>query len=122
MAIAVRDKIRENAAPYLQPGEQIQAAYAGQTFSQYWALLSVLILLIKNGYRAVVVTDRRIIVFNTGKFSQAVVKNVVRELPRATVVGPATGLWYRTEALGERLYFNKRFHKDINGADGATGA
>ena len=37
----------------------------------------------------------------------------------STKIGPASGLWYRTEALGERLYIHKRFHKDIAAADGA---
>ena len=45
-------------------------------------------------------------------------KRLLRELPRATRIGPASGLWYRTEALGERIYVHKRFHKDIEIADG----
>jgi hypothetical protein len=45
------------------------------------------------------------------------VKDVLHELPRSTRIGPASGLWYKTEALGERLYVAKRFHKDIEEAD-----
>jgi hypothetical protein len=41
-------------------------------------------------------------------------------LPRQTLIGPAHGLWYRVDSLGERLYINKRFHKDIRAADGVT--
>ena len=117
MAIAIRDRIQEKASPFLQPGEQMQAVFAAQTFSQYWAIFGFVIMMFKNAYRAVVVTDKRIIVFNTGKFSQTNVKSVVRELPRATRIGPAHGLWYRTEALGERLYIHTRFTKDIAAAD-----
>lgn len=117
MAIAIRDKIREKAAPHLEPGEQVQAVFSAQTFSQYWALLSWLIVMFKNAYRAVVVTDRRIVVFNTGKWSGANVKQVLRVLPRSTAIGPASGLWWRSETLGERLYIHKRFHKDIAEAD-----
>jgi hypothetical protein len=46
------------------------------------------------------------------------VKDVLRELPRNTLIGPASGLWWRCESLGERLYVHKRFHKDVAAADG----
>jgi hypothetical protein len=48
------------------------------------------------------------------------IKEILRELPRQTLIGPAHGLWYRVDSLGERLYINKRFHKDIRAADGVT--
>ena len=35
------------------------------------------------------------------------------------MIGPARGLWYKSERLGERLYVHKRFHKDIAQADAA---
>src|SRR5436190_1705393 len=117
MKLAIRDKIRENAAPFLDPGEQIQDVFAGQTFSQYWAVISFLIVLFKSSYRCVVVTDRRIAVFDTGKAAMGTPKKLLRSLPRTTQIGPASGLWYKTEILGERLYIHKRFHKDIADAD-----
>lgn len=122
MPLAIRDKIAANAQPFLEPGEQIQAAFAAQTFSQYWALLSWLIVLFKNSYRCVVVTDRRIAVFNTGKWAMGTPKTLLRSLPRATRIGPASGLWWRSDTLGERLYIHKRFHKDIAAADDALPA
>lgn len=119
--IAIRDKIIANSQQFLEPGEQVQAAFAAQTFSQYWAVLSWLIVLFKNSYRAVLVTDRRILVLNTGKFSMGTPKDVVRTLPRSTKIGPVSGLWATTTSLGEKLYIAKRFHKDIDIADGLTG-
>jgi hypothetical protein len=119
MPLAIRDKIIANAQPFLEPGEQVQAAFGGQTFSQWWAMLSWLIVLFKSSYRCVVVTDRRIAVFDTGKWAMGKPKTLLRNLPRTTKIGPASGLWYRTEALGERMYIHKRFHKDIAAADGA---
>jgi hypothetical protein len=47
------------------------------------------------------------------------VNEVIDELPRHTQIGPASGLWYKCETLGERLYIHKRFHKDIAQADAA---
>lgn len=118
--MALRDKLRANAAPLLQPGENIQAIFCGQTTSQYFALISYWIILFTNAYRVVVVTDRRILVCKSGRFRITPVKAILRELPRNTRIGPPSGLWWRCETLGERLYINKRFHKDVNAADAAV--
>jgi hypothetical protein len=115
--IAIRDKIIANSQQFLEPGEQVQAAFAAQTFNQYWALLSWLIVLFKNSYRAVLVTDRRILVLGTGRWSMGTPKEVLRTLPRTTKIGPVSGLWATTTSLGEKLYVAKRFHKDIDTAD-----
>jgi hypothetical protein len=44
------------------------------------------------------------------------------ELPHQTLIGPAHGLWYRTNALGQRLYINYRFQKDVAAADDGASA
>ena len=113
--------MRANAAPFLQPGESIQAVFGAQTTSQYFALISYWIIIFSNAYRVVVVTDRRILVCKSGRVTMTPIKEVLRELPRNTKIGPASGLWYRTEALGERLYIGKRFHKDVAAADASLG-
>ena len=115
--MAIRNKMRDNAAPLLEPGESIQAVFGAQTTSQYWILVSLWIIVLRKAYRVVVVTDRRILVCQSGRFRMSPVNGVLRELPRDTRIGPATGLWYRTEALGERLYIGKNFHKDVAAAD-----
>lgn len=118
--MAIRDKMRANAAPLLQPGETIQAVFGGQTTSQYFALISYWIIILSNAYRVIVVTDRRILVCKTGRLRMTPVKEVLRELPRNVRIGPPSGLWWRSESLGERLYIHKRFHKDVNAADTAV--
>ena len=117
--MAIRDKLRANAQHLLQPGETMQSVFAAQTASPYWILVSYWIVLFKNAYRVVVVTDRRIIVAKSGRASTTRMNDVVRELPRATRIGPPTGMWYKTSTLGERLYIHKRFHKDVAAADAA---
>ena len=119
---ALRDKIRANAAPLLQPGEEIQAVIPAQTISQYFVLISYWIILASNAMRVIVVTDRRILLCRSGRVRITPVGEVLAELPRQTLIGPAHGLWYRTNALGQRLYINRRFHKDIADADAAAGA
>ncbi|RKS73410.1 hypothetical protein BZB76_4100 [Actinomadura pelletieri DSM 43383] len=118
--MAIRDKMRANAAHVLQPGENIQAVFGAQTTSQYLALVSLWILILANSYRVVVVTDRRVLVCRSGRLRTTPVVEVLRELPRGTRIGPPSGLWWRCETLGEKLYVHKRFHKDVNAADGAA--
>ena len=115
--MALRDKLRANAAHLLQPGETIESIFCAQTTSQYFALISVWIIIFTNAYRVVVVTDRRILVCSSGRFTMTPVKEILRELPRQTKIGNPSGLWWRCDSLGERLYVHKRFHKDVNAAD-----
>jgi hypothetical protein len=120
--MAIRDKLRSNAAHLLQPGENVQSVFAGQTASPYWALLSYWVIIFKNAYRVVVVTDRRIMVCKSGRLSTKAVNEVVRELPRATRIGAPSGVWFKCDSLGERLYVHKRFHKDVVAADALLAA
>ena len=119
--MAIRDTLRKNAAPLLAPGETLQAIFPAQTTSQYFSLLSFWIIIIRNSYRVIVVTDRRILVCGSGRFRVTPVKGVLRELPRSITIGPAHTLWYRFDSLGEKMYVNRRFFKDVEAADGASG-
>lgn len=120
--MAIRDKLRSNAAHVLQPGETVQAIFCAQTASPYWALLSYWIVIFKNAYRVVIVTDRRIVVCRSGRLRTTPVNSVAGEFARATRIGPATGLWYKCETLGERLYINRRYQKDVETADALLAA
>jgi len=115
--MAIRDKMSANAAHLLQPGETVQAVFGAQTMSAYLALISYWIIIFANAYRVVVVTDRRILVCRSGRFRTTPVNDVIRELPRATRIGPPSGIWWRCETLGEKLYVHKRYHKDVTAAD-----
>jgi hypothetical protein len=113
--MAIRDTMRSTSAPFLQEGETVQAIFGGQTMSP--VLLFLLFPLFQKPYRVVVVTDRRILVCRSGSLLPAGVKAMLRELPRETRIGPATGIWWRCGTLGERLYIHKRFHQDVAAAD-----
>jgi hypothetical protein len=115
--MAIRDTMRSNASGLLHEGESVQAVFGAQTTSQWWVLVSYLIIIVRNSYRVVVVTDRRIVVCRSGRLRMTPVNGVVAELPRNTMIGPAHGLWYRCETLGERCYIHKRFQKDVAAAD-----
>lgn len=110
--------MQASAAPYLQQGEPIQAVFGAQTASQWLAALTgVFVFLGLNRYRIFVVTPARILILDAGKTSMAKAKGVVTELPRATKLGPGTGLWHVIPAGGETLRVHRRFFKDIETAD-----
>ncbi|CAN5746872.1 hypothetical protein BH10ACT1_BH10ACT1_21100 [soil metagenome] len=116
--MALREKLAERAQPYLEPGEQVRHVFMGQTGpNPFLAALSWLIILIAGKYFIFVVTDRAILVLNASKWVPSKAKGIEARLPRATQIGPVSGIWGQTHALGQRVWINKRFHKDVQAAD-----
>ena len=116
--MALRDSMRDSAAPYLQPGETVQVVFSAQTGSQWMAALTgIFVFLNFNRYRIFVVTPGRILVLDAGKTSMKKARGVVLELPRSTRLGPGTGMWHRIPAGSETLRVHRRFFKDIEIAD-----
>ena len=121
--MALRDSMRESAAQFLQPGEPIQAVIGAQTASQFVAALAgVFVFLGLNRYRIIAVTPTRIVVLDTGKVSMKKARGAVTELPRATRLGPASGVWHQIQAGGETLRVHRRFFKDLQTADSVATA
>ena len=121
--MALRDSMRDSAAQYLQPGEPIQAVIGAQPASQWLAALTgVFVFLGLNRYRILAVTPARIVVLDAGRVSMKKARGVVMELPRATRLGPGTGLWHRVPAGNETLRVHRRFFKDLETADTAAAA
>ena len=121
--MAIRDSMQASAAPYLQPGETVQAVFGAQTASQWLApLTGYIIFLLMNKYRIVVVIQQRILVLDAGKVTMTKARGVVTELPRSTKLGPGTGLWHVVPADRESLRVHRRFFKDIETADAQVAA
>jgi hypothetical protein len=79
MALPLRDKLKKSAGPYLEPDEQIQAVFlAKRPEMQY-------------NDRAVVATDRRILLLELG-MRVSTVKCVLAEVSRETKLGPCHGV------------------------------
>jgi hypothetical protein len=116
--MALRDKLAAAVQPYLQPGEQLQVVFFGQSLSQWLApLMGFIPFMFVNRYRLVAVTDRRITVLDCGHWSTVKPRAIAYELPRATVLGPGSGMWHRIEAGPEKLRVAFRFFKDLRAAD-----
>jgi hypothetical protein len=124
--MALREKLEQRSAPYLESGEEVRHVFLAQGGpSPYWNFLTYFVLFWIR-YRIVVVTDRAIIILNAGKLTPTKPLSEGRaflaRLPRQTVIGPVSGLWGKTTFAGEKLYVHKRFHKDVNAADAEIGA
>lgn len=116
MATNIRDKITANSRPFLYPAEPVVAVMVGQSISGWWGVLTY-VWFFWNRNIAVIVTTHRILVLDCGKWTMGTPKKVLRELPRATRIGPPSGLWWKCTSLGEKVYIHRRFHKDIARAD-----
>lgn len=117
MAVAIREKIKENVQPLLEPGEQIQAVIPTQTKSGWLGAIGFIWLIFFNRFRPIVVTDRRIAITDSGRWSQGKPTTIVNSYARTTQIGPPSGLWWKCLSLGQPLYIHKRFHKDVEAAD-----
>lgn len=116
--MALRDKLIARAEPYLEPGETVRHAFMGQTGPNPWlGLISYWIMLFKGKYYVFAVTDRAVLVLRASRWIPSKVKNLEARLPRTTTIGPLSGLWGESNALGQRVWIHKRFHKDVEAAD-----
>ena len=120
--MALRDKLAQRAAPYLEPGEQIQSVFLGQSGpSPYWSLLTAWIVVLQAGYRTFVVTDRAIVILRNGRLVGSRAKGLHLRGPRNVQLGTPSGLWGQI-TLDTRYWVHKRFHKDVMAADAALAA
>jgi hypothetical protein len=120
--MALRDKISAAAQSHLQPGETVQTAFGAMGASPYWSLLSYWIVVVKDANRAVVATDRRILLFRTSRMRWTTFKRLEAEVPRATLLGEPSGMNWKCSAFGQTIWVNKRFHKDVRETDAQAAA
>jgi hypothetical protein len=122
-SVALRDSMRNSSAPYLQPGETVQAVFGAQTASQYLAAIGgIFVFLGLNHYRIFVVTPQRVVILDAGKTSMKKARGVVAELPRSTRLGPGSGIWHVIPVGTEKLRVHRRFFKDLETADAGAAA
>jgi hypothetical protein len=112
--MALREKMREGAAPHLQPGEPVDAVIAAQTAPQLLILVGVLIFVLINRYRMLVVSPTHITVLDCGRWRMTKPKSVLAVVPRVPL-GPPTGtLFHKVTINGETLRIHRRFFADLN--------
>ena len=115
--MALRDKLGARVQPMLEPGEQVQEVILSQTGpNPFLAVITYLVFFMVKR-RIIVATDRAIVVIKAGAFTGTSAKEVIARLPRATRLGPVSGLWAKVDINGEKNYIHKRFHGDVARAD-----
>ena len=116
--MAIRDSMRSSAAPYLRPGERMQAVIGAQTANRWLDALGGLFLFLgRNRYRILAVTSDRILVLDAGRLSLRQARGVITELPRSTRLGPGSGLWHQIDVGPETIRVHRRFYPDLDFAD-----
>ncbi len=107
------DKIRQRAQERVEPGEVVQGAFAAQP--------TIRNRVGDGGYRVVVATDRRFLVFQSGTFSQTVIKRLIEESPRGQRLGEPTGLFYTVTVGTLTMKVNFRYFDQVRTIDEARG-
>jgi hypothetical protein len=118
--MALRDKLAQRAAPFLEPGEQIRSIFLAQSGpSPYWSFLSAWIVVFTAGYATVAVTDRAIVVLRNGRLTGSQPKSPLARVPLQPL-GRPSGLWGQVHLGGTRYWVHKRFHKDVEAGNAAS--
>lgn len=107
------DTIIKKASAHLAPGEVVHGGFAGQK--------TIRNRLGDGGYRVVVATERRFLVFQSGTFSQTTIKRLIEESPREQRLGEPTGLFYNVTVGTETMKVNRRYFDQLRAIDQALG-
>lgn len=110
--MSMAETIIKRASAHLTPGEVVHGAFAGQR--------TIKNRIGEGGYRVVVATERRFLVFQSGTFSQTVLKRLIEESPRDQMLGEPTGLFYEVTVGNETMKVNRRYFGQIRAIDAAV--
>nr|MCW2728550.1 hypothetical protein [Aeromicrobium sp.] len=107
--MGMAEKIVQRAQAQVEPGEVVHGAFAAQT--------TVANRIGDGGYRVVVATDRRFLVFQSGTFSQTVIKQLIEESSRGQRLGEPSGAFYNVTIGEQALKVNFRYFKQVRAID-----
>lgn len=107
--MGMAEKIVQRAQAHVEPGELVQGAFAAQT--------TITNRIGSGGYRVVVATDRRFLVFQSGTFSQTVIKDLIDESPRQQRLGEPSGVFYDVTIGANALKVNFRYFTQLRAID-----
>jgi hypothetical protein len=118
--VAIRDKLRTNVQPLLEPGETIQSVFPAQSgLSPYFMFITYLLMFWVK-YVIIAATDRRILVLKASPLRTTAPKEIIASFPRETTLGPVSGLWGKVNLGGTTYWVHRRFHNDVEAADAAA--
>jgi hypothetical protein len=111
--MGMAEKIVQRAQARVEPGEAVQGAFAGQPTLRN--------RIGEGGYRVVVATDRRFLVFQSGTFSQTALKDLLEESPRDQRLGEPGGVFYDVTVGTQTMKVNFRYFEQVRAIDLALG-
>ena len=109
--MGMAEKIVQRAQSHVEPGETVQGAFAGQP--------TLTNRIGQGGYRIVVATYRRFLVFQSGTFSQTVLKGLIEQSPRHQRLGEPSGVFYDVMVGSQTMKVNFRYFAQIRAIDNA---
>jgi hypothetical protein len=125
---AARRRLAAKAVSLLESGEELQAVVWGQVIPPTFGLFASIQILTSaaSPFRVILATNRRLLLCRAGRWTISLRAEVISELPRSTLIGPADGggplgIWRQTDALGERIYIRHAWFDEIAKADAAAG-
>jgi hypothetical protein len=122
--MALRDRLRTNTQPLLDPGEvieQIAPARAGLNpwLTPIFGVFGIVGALFGLAFMAkwlrspiIARTNQSLVILNGG-MNGTKPKAILKRLPRDTPIGPLEGVWARTIIDGEKFWIHKKFHEDL---------
>jgi hypothetical protein len=113
----IEEKLRFSAGHHLAEHEAIQYVIPGLTRNPEWPTVLRLLWLAGNPYVVIIVTDKRILLCRRRYLRRSRVKNVIRALPRRTMIGHDNGLVFKSTSLGQRIYILQRWSEEVVRAD-----
>jgi len=107
--MSMADTIVQRAQSHVEPDEIVHGAFAAQT--------TIRNRVGSGGYRVVVATDRRFLVFQSGTFSQTVIKDLIEQSPRDQRLGEPSGLFHDVAIGGQAVKVNFRYFDQLRAID-----
>ena len=112
---SLREKLRRNAAPFLDTGERIDAVVVAQRNPPAAKSFT------GADYVVLIATDKRILLCKGGAFRMSPVRKVLTQFPRDTKLGPVDEhLWHEYVLplpVPVPVWIQRRFFKDVAEAD-----
>lgn len=116
VGMSIRDKLREEAGRHLAREEQLQEVMWGTSIRPLKLYTGAWLFTGLDGYRAVVCTDQRIMLFKGGRWA-ATLEELLATVDRNERLGPPRGLYHRIAVFHPPVYIGRRFFRDIRKAD-----
>lgn len=115
--MAIERQLREEAVRHLSANESLQEVMWGTSIRPLMLYTGMWVFAPPNSYRAVVCTNRRLLLFEGGILG-ATFERLLESVDRSCRLGPTHGILYsRVAAFESPVYLSRRFFRAVRRAD-----